>query len=148
MKLYTVDLRDIDLNSDWRRFMSKARMDKINKYKQEKSKLASIGAEIALIKAVRDNIPDAEIPVSWEYLQNGKPRLLKYPNFFYNISHSGDYAICAVSDSEVGVDIQKIDLFYLLILDHTVYLRLTAHIPESENLIRNVIVVVFSVRLF
>ena len=28
MKLYTVDLRDIDLNSDWRRFMSKARMDK------------------------------------------------------------------------------------------------------------------------
>ena len=108
MKLYTVDLRDIDLNSDWQRFMSKARMDKINKYKQEKSRLASIGAEIALIKAVRDNIPDAEIPVSWEYLRNGKPRLLKYPKFFYNISHSGDYAICAVSDSEVGVDIQKI----------------------------------------
>ena len=57
---------------------------------------------------MRDNIPNVEIPVSWEYLQNGKPRLLKYLNFFYNISHSGDYAICAVSDSEVGVDIQKI----------------------------------------
>ncbi len=29
-------------------------------------------------------------------------------NFYYNISHSGDYVVCAFSDKPVGVDIQKI----------------------------------------
>ncbi len=29
-------------------------------------------------------------------------------NIYYNISHSGDYVVCAFSDAPVGVDIQKI----------------------------------------
>jgi 4'-phosphopantetheinyl transferase len=38
--------------------------------------------------------------------KNGKPYIKNHP-FFYNISHSGDYVFCAVSDSEIGADIQK-----------------------------------------
>lgn len=40
------------------------------------------------------------------YGKKGKPYLRDYP-FFYNISHSGEYVLCAVSDSEVGADIQR-----------------------------------------
>jgi phosphopantetheinyl transferase (holo-ACP synthase) len=36
----------------------------------------------------------------------GKPYIKSRP-FYYNLSHSGDYVICAVSDCEIGVDIQK-----------------------------------------
>lgn len=38
----------------------------------------------------------------------GKPYLLNYPNIHFNISHSGYYVACAVSDKPVGIDIQKI----------------------------------------
>lgn len=38
--------------------------------------------------------------------KNGKPYIKNHP-FFYNISHSGDYVFCAVSDSEIGADIQR-----------------------------------------
>ena len=38
--------------------------------------------------------------------QNGKPYLERGEHF--SLSHSGEYAICAVSQSEIGVDIQKI----------------------------------------
>lgn len=40
------------------------------------------------------------------YGEKGKPYLREYPLFF-NLSHSGEYVVCAVSDREIGVDIQK-----------------------------------------
>ncbi len=40
--------------------------------------------------------------------ENGKPYLEGCPVFF-NISHSGEYVVCALSDAAVGVDIEKIN---------------------------------------
>ncbi len=43
----------------------------------------------------------------YRYGKNGKPYLTDYPLLF-NLSHSGDYVFCGVSEQEIGVDIQKI----------------------------------------
>ena len=43
---------------------------------------------------------------SYEYGEQGKPQIVNFPKKF-NLSHSGDYVVCGVSDGEVGVDIQK-----------------------------------------
>lgn len=40
------------------------------------------------------------------YGANGKP-YLKDCDFYYNLSHSGTIAVCALSDGEVGIDVQK-----------------------------------------
>lgn len=50
------------------------------------------------------------IPVKHQHIihGNGKPYLKDFPNVHFNISHSGKYAVCAVSDTPIGVDIQKI----------------------------------------
>ncbi len=40
------------------------------------------------------------------YGQYGKP-YVKDKSIFFNLSHSGEYAVCAVSDREVGIDIQE-----------------------------------------
>lgn len=37
-----------------------------------------------------------------------KPCFPAYPDFFYNISHSGGIAVCGLSDHPVGIDIQKV----------------------------------------
>ena len=42
------------------------------------------------------------------YTEYGKPYLIDYPDIHFNISHSGEYIACAVSDKPVGIDIQKI----------------------------------------
>ncbi len=42
------------------------------------------------------------------YLEYGKPYLSNYPNVHFNVSHSGDYVVCAVFNKPIGVDIQKI----------------------------------------
>ena len=33
---------------------------------------------------------------------------LEIPQVFFNVSHSGDYALIAIADSEVGIDIEQI----------------------------------------
>ena len=43
---------------------------------------------------------------SYEYGELGKPQIVNIPKKF-NLSHSGDYVVCAVGDGEVGADIQK-----------------------------------------
>ena len=40
--------------------------------------------------------------------EHGKPYLKKHPEIYFNISHSHGYAICALADRPVGVDIEKI----------------------------------------
>lgn len=42
------------------------------------------------------------------YSQTGKPYLTGNHGFFFNISHSGNYAVCAAAGQEVGVDIQQV----------------------------------------
>lgn len=39
--------------------------------------------------------------------EDGKPYLSGVDDFFFSISHSGEYAVCAVGDVPVGVDIQQ-----------------------------------------
>jgi 4'-phosphopantetheinyl transferase len=50
------------------------------------------------------------IPERLEFDKNlyGKPFLKKYPSFHYNISHSGEWVVCATSNSEIGVDVEEI----------------------------------------
>jgi len=38
----------------------------------------------------------------------GKPFLKNYPHFYFNISHSKDYVVCAVSDMPIGIDIELV----------------------------------------
>ena len=43
----------------------------------------------------------------YRYGKNGKPYLTD-SSFQFNLSHSGDFVFCGVSEQEIGVDIQKI----------------------------------------
>ncbi len=42
------------------------------------------------------------------YSEYGKPYLINFSDVHFNISHSGEYVACGVSDKPIGVDIQKI----------------------------------------
>ena len=41
-------------------------------------------------------------------LPGGKPVFADHPNFYFNLSHSGTLALCALSDCPVGADIEVI----------------------------------------
>lgn len=49
-----------------------------------------------------------ELNAEIETEENGKPYLKHYQNIHFNISHSDEYAACAVGEISCGLDIQKI----------------------------------------
>ena len=82
------------------------RRDKINKLALKESKYLSLGVELLIRKACEDfgiNYLSEEIVIG-EY---GKPSF-KNSKYFFNTSHSGKYALCVISDVEVGCDIEEI----------------------------------------
>ncbi len=43
--------------------------------------------------------------------EHGKPYLKRFPQICFNISHSNGIAVCAISQSEVGIDVERIGTF-------------------------------------
>lgn len=55
-----------------------------------------------------------KIPLSAQHIAYGpygKPYLKNYPDVFFNISHSGQWVACAVSDKAIGIDVQEVTTF-------------------------------------
>jgi 4'-phosphopantetheinyl transferase len=46
--------------------------------------------------------------ISFDYHENGKPYLKASENAHFNISHSGDWVVCAFAQMPVGVDVEKV----------------------------------------
>ena len=84
----------------------KLKKDKINKLKNYDSKVRSIIGEMILKELlVKNNVSYNSL----DYYINeyGKP-YLKDNNIFFNISHSFDYVITAISNNDIGIDIEKV----------------------------------------
>ena len=65
-------------------------------------------AELLLNRSL-ERCTNVQTPVQYHRNEHGKPYLTDAPETYVNWSHSGDYVLCAVSDSEVGIDLQKMD---------------------------------------
>lgn len=84
--------------------MPAERQRKIDRYRFDKDKRLSLGAGLLLQKGLADcGLPTAAELVRGE---NEKPFLRDSEQFFFNLSHSGEIAVCAVSDRPVGVDVE------------------------------------------
>ena len=69
-----------------------------------------LAAWLLLYKVLKEwGIPEAEINVeeAYDYEKYGKP-VRRDKKVHFNLSHSGKYVLCVVSDSEIGCDIEKI----------------------------------------
>lgn len=85
--------------------LSNQRREKVDKLKFINDKKLSILSEILLKNALVELNVDSDIGLTYNKYQ--KP-YLKNNDIYFNISHSGEYVICAISKDEVGCDIEYI----------------------------------------
>ncbi len=86
--------------------VDEARQKKIRRLKRPLAKAQSLGVGLLLRYAVENNVNLEYNSLCFLTEDNGKPYVEGNP-FYFSLSHSGDYAVCAISDSPVGVDIEK-----------------------------------------
>lgn len=77
--------------------------------KNENAKKQAFAAELLVLYVVKKfkpkNVPIPPLRAAGEF---GKPYFSENEDFKFNISHSGEWAVIAVSDCEIGIDIEKI----------------------------------------
>ena len=101
------DVSKLDINKEYPQ-LSQYRKEKIKKLKQEKDKKMSLGAELLLIKAIKTYYPKTVLPLEIETNQFGKPMIKGADNLNFNLAHSQDIAVCAISDKPLGLDAEHI----------------------------------------
>lgn len=88
----------VSLLPEWRR----QRHDRL---RREESRRESLHAGLLYAYALRQWGVDPEQPVI--FLPAGKPVLAERQDVFFSLSHSGEWAMCALSSQPVGADIQR-----------------------------------------
>lgn len=86
------------------RFVSTKRREKVLGYKTREDQKRSLAAGLLLEHILNERGYSGEQVTAGE---NGKLYLPGVKDFFFSLSHSGEYAACVISDVPVGVDIQQ-----------------------------------------
>ncbi len=80
-----------------------------DRFRHEDDRRRCLCADMLARKMLADASGIAPGDVSFSYGEKGKPRANVSTHF--NVSHSGDFVLCAVSDTPVGADIEQIKPF-------------------------------------
>lgn len=112
-KVYLLDrtkIADPVSFSSWKDFLPKGRWEKTVRPVREEDRKTELAAWLLLYHALKEwGIPEESIHADGAYCygEHGKPERKK-KEVCFNLSHSGKYVMCVVSDVEVGCDIEKI----------------------------------------
>ncbi|MDR0958753.1 MAG: 4'-phosphopantetheinyl transferase superfamily protein [Propionibacteriaceae bacterium] len=102
-----VDAVDEALVAAWLPHLSAHRRAKIERQRHERERRLRLGAGIALDCALRRH-GMSEAAMDYETDEDGAVRLLDADGLNVSLSHSGDFAVCALGRCPLGVDVERV----------------------------------------
>ena len=87
--------------------LSAARLQKAAVFANADDRARCLCAGLALDGALR-TVGLREKTAEIAYGEHGKPYLAAHPQLHFSLSHSGDWAVCALDDAPVGVDLEQL----------------------------------------
>lgn len=109
MKWYKFDINNMT-ESEYNKFfdlMSEEKKEKVKKLKKIEDKKMSVCGEMLAKRAIAELTGKSAEELVFGTKKSGKP-FCKNADIQFSISHSGGYAVCAVSDVPIGIDIQTV----------------------------------------
>ena len=113
--VYIANVRDLPDPKEYPGIMgelSEERKKKILRYRRDADRKQSLGAGLLLYHVLKEHGFDAG---KMSYGPHGKPEI---NGIYFNLSHSYDYVVCAVSHRPVGCDIEKTEKIRENIAEH------------------------------
>lgn len=93
--------------------IDQTRLEKVRICKRTEDKVRSLCCGLLLQYAMKEQLGAADkkqpevLELRYGWGRWGKPYLIDHPQLFFNLSHSGNYVVLALSHKEVGIDIQQ-----------------------------------------
>ena len=85
--------------------VSAQRREQALKFRHENGRRLSLAVYLLLMDGLREEY-GIQTPPEFDYTAEGKPFILGRPDIHFSFSHSGNVALCALSDQPVGVDVE------------------------------------------
>jgi 4'-phosphopantetheinyl transferase len=107
-ELYALNIADLDEShlSLLKSNVSDQRRNRVETlYNSEKAK-QQLASESLIRMVVRKEMGMKEI--GFGTCPHGKPFIVGLPNFYYNLSHSGEWVVCATDRAPIGIDIEMV----------------------------------------
>ena len=105
IKVAYCNIENLDLKKA-RSLVSQTRREKIDFYRFDKDKKLSAGAYLLLKKLLKEENITEPVFKTGKY---GKAYISNHKNIHFNMSHSGRMVLCAISNREVGCDVEICD---------------------------------------
>jgi len=109
MKIYALKIIDISKEELDKlcSFIDLEKKCKIKKFSEKKDMIRTLMGEILIRTIINRELDSSNKHIKFEKNKYGKPYLKEYPKFNFNISHSGDFVICAIDNKPIGIDIEE-----------------------------------------
>lgn len=112
--------------------VSAQRREEALKFRHEGSRRLCLAAYLLLMDGLRKEYAITDPPVL-SYLPEGKPFIAGHPDIHFNLSHSGDVAVCALSNQPVGIDIETSRKISDSLIDYTMNEQEREFIAASDD---------------
>lgn len=104
------NVKDPRTFESWKEYLPRERWEKTVRPIKEEDRKTELAAWLLLYQALKEwGISEEKINTDGAYCygEHGKP-MRKEEKVCFNLSHSGKYVLCAVAETEIGCDIEKI----------------------------------------
>lgn len=80
----------------------------IRRFRFREDAIRSLLAELIVRTIIMDTYNIKNEQISFKKNEHGKPYIEELRDFHYNLSHSGDWVVCAADEAAVGIDVEQI----------------------------------------
>ncbi|MGE6632001.1 4'-phosphopantetheinyl transferase family protein [Bacillus sp. NPDC077027] len=114
MKIYAIRLQllceeeELEQIQHLKRFVSEQKRKAAERFRFPIDARRTLIGEVLIRQIVQETYQIPSDQIVFETEENGKPIIAGLKNFHFNLSHSGHFVVCAVSDKPVGIDIEQV----------------------------------------
>lgn len=109
IKLFAVKFDDKFNYKPFLHWFTSRTIEQINNHYHKTDQIKAFASALCKYYVLPKLLGIRPIDICLDYNQYGKPYLINHYNIYFNISHTKEYLIFAVADSELGIDLEYID---------------------------------------
>jgi len=110
VKVYAVDIRDIDFAPQWLKFVSGHKRQRFYGMRDSQSMNPTLIGDLLIRFLAIQYLGVSNQNLLFKTTEFGKPYLAESNQpFHFNLSHSGHWVVCAIDQSPVGIDVQLME---------------------------------------
>lgn len=89
-------------------YVSEEKRERINKYRIKSAAQQCLISDVLIRSVIHQKLRIDNTDIHFGKNKYGKPYLMGNEDFHFNVSHSNEWVVCAISDAPVGIDVEKI----------------------------------------